>query len=159
MTLPFSVREGINIFLAGFVPTENLRFRDDALSFKVAEQDAKEEDIKKFLRFKYPTMHKKQGNFEMKVDAGEFTDSEIIVMLGENGTGKTTFIRMLAGTLEPTEKEEGQEGFELPEFNVSYKPQKISPKFQGTVRTLLHKKVRGLGACGGAHARGRAPVL
>lgn len=34
MTLPFSVREGINIFLAGFVPTENLRFRDEALTFK-----------------------------------------------------------------------------------------------------------------------------
>jgi len=28
------VREGINIFLAGFVPTENLRFREEALTFK-----------------------------------------------------------------------------------------------------------------------------
>ena len=37
MTLPFSVREGINIFLAGFVPTENLRFRDEALTFKVLQ--------------------------------------------------------------------------------------------------------------------------
>lgn len=35
VTLPFSVREGINIFLSGFVPTENLRFRDDSLTFKV----------------------------------------------------------------------------------------------------------------------------
>ena len=34
----------------------------------------------------------------MTVEPGSFTDSEIIVMLGENGTGKTTFIRMLAGT-------------------------------------------------------------
>lgn len=38
-----------------------------------------------------------QGNFTMNVEAGSFTDSEILVMLGENGTGKTTFIRMLAG--------------------------------------------------------------
>jgi len=37
VTMPFSVREGINIFLAGFVPTENLRFRDEALVFKVSE--------------------------------------------------------------------------------------------------------------------------
>ena len=36
VTMPFSVREGINIFLAGFVPTENLRFRDDSISFKIA---------------------------------------------------------------------------------------------------------------------------
>jgi ATP-binding cassette, sub-family E, member 1 len=35
VTMPFSVREGINIFLAGFVPTENLRFREEALTFKV----------------------------------------------------------------------------------------------------------------------------
>ena len=36
VTMPFSVREGINIFLAGFVPTENLRFREESLTFKVS---------------------------------------------------------------------------------------------------------------------------
>jgi translation initiation factor RLI1 len=35
VTMPFSVREGINVFLAGFVPTENLRFRDEELNFKL----------------------------------------------------------------------------------------------------------------------------
>jgi ATP-binding cassette, sub-family E, member 1 len=30
----------------------------------------------------------------------------------------------------------------VPQLNVSYKPQKISPKFPGTVRELLHKKIR-----------------
>jgi translation initiation factor RLI1 len=39
--MPFSVREGINIFLAGFVPTENLRFRDEELSFKLATSTGK----------------------------------------------------------------------------------------------------------------------
>ena len=38
VTMPFSVREGINIFLAGFVPTENMRFRDEELTFKVRFQ-------------------------------------------------------------------------------------------------------------------------
>lgn len=37
ITMPFSVREGINIFLGGFVPTENLRFRDVELTFRIAE--------------------------------------------------------------------------------------------------------------------------
>ena len=28
----------------------------------------------------------------------------------------------------------------VPKLNVSYKPQKISPKFEGSVRQLLHSK-------------------
>merc|ERR1712048_1331317 len=39
VTMPFSVREGINIFLDGFVPTENLRFREVSLTFKVSADD------------------------------------------------------------------------------------------------------------------------
>jgi ABC-type transport system involved in cytochrome c biogenesis ATPase subunit len=69
---------------------------------------------------------------------------------GENGTGKTTFIRMLAGLLKSDEQAaaeaehdyETAHRFSVPQLNVSYKPQKISPKFQGTVRELLHKKIR-----------------
>ncbi|KAM3292627.1 hypothetical protein ACQJBY_036385 [Aegilops geniculata] len=128
VTLPFSVREGINIFLAGFVPTENLRFRDESLTFKIAETQENAEEVATYQRYKYPTMSKTQGNFKLSVVEGEFTDSQIVVMLGENGTGKTTFIRMLAGLLKP-DTMEGTE-VEIPEFNVSYKPQKISPKFQ-----------------------------
>jgi len=81
-------------------------------------------------------MSKTLGNFKLTVKAGEFTDSEIIVMLGENGTGKTTFIKLLAGIL----KADGEE--QIPELNVSYKPQKISPKYAGTVRSLLYDKIR-----------------
>src|SRR5699024_11065593 len=65
------------------------------------------------------------------------TDSEIVVLLGENGTGKTTFIRMLAGNLKPDEGET-----DVPTLNISYKPQKISPKFPGSVRQLLYEKIR-----------------
>merc|ERR1712050_226009 len=77
------------------------------------------------------------GSFKLEVRAGNFSDSEIIVMLGQNGTGKTTFIRMLAGYLKPDDTEE-----DFPELNVSYKPQAISAKFEGTVQELLMNKVR-----------------
>lgn len=136
VTVPFSVREGINVFLDGFVPTENLRFREESLTFKVSDQ-LSEEEIKRMCRFKYPRMVKKMGEFRLTVEAGNFTDSEIMVLLGENGTGKTTFIRMLAGRLDP---DDGKS--ELPELHISYKPQKISPKSQSTVRQLLHDKIR-----------------
>lgn len=136
VTMPFSVREGINIFLDGFVPTENLRFREESLIFKVAES-ATEEEVKRMARYEYPHMIKSMGNFKLEVAAGQFTDSEILVLLGENGTGKTTFIRMLAGKLQP---DTGSS--DVPVLNVSYKPQKISPKSTGTVRQLLHEKIR-----------------
>jgi len=137
VTMPFSVREGINVFLAGFVPTENLRFRDTALSFKISETGDSESLGDNAPRlYSYPEMTKTLGNFVLHVMAGSFTDSEIVVMLGENGTGKTTFIRMLAGLLKPDSDET------VPELHVSYKPQKISPSFEGTVRQLLHGKIR-----------------
>lgn len=106
VTLPFSVREGINIFLAGFVPTENLRFREVSLTFKVAENVESEKDKKRHNRYKYPDMTKTLGDFKLTVQKGEFTDSEIIVMLGQNGTGKTTFIKMLAGHLKADSQEQ-----------------------------------------------------
>lgn len=136
VTMPFSVREGINIFLDGFVPTENMRFRTESLTFKVSES-ATEEEIKRMNHYVYPTMTKTLDKFKLYVDEGHFSDSEILVLLGENGTGKTTFIRMLAGNLEP---DEGPG--KLPVLNISYKPQKISPKHQGHVRHLLADKIR-----------------
>ena len=36
VSMPFSVREGINIFLSGFLPTENMRFREEELNFKIS---------------------------------------------------------------------------------------------------------------------------
>lgn len=172
VTMPFSVREGINIFLAGFIPTENLRFRDVELNFKIsANFDV--EGGKKVNMYSYPAMTKTMitadnaapqtvfnaatnqdtptsKKFILHVEAGQFTESEIIVMLGENGTGKTTFIRMLAGLMQSDEQAQAEADGDkdriselgVPEMNVSYKPQKISPKFQGTVRQLLHKKIR-----------------
>ncbi|ETS76473.1 Translation initiation factor RLI1 [Pestalotiopsis fici W106-1] len=135
VTLPYSVREGINIFLDGYIPTENLRFREESLTFKMAES-ADEYLNEKSRAFKYPTMEKTQGDFHLKIDAGDFTDSEIIVMFGENGTGKTTFCKMLAGALKP------DGAAKMPEMSISMKPQTINPKFEGTVRQLFFKKIR-----------------
>ncbi|KAF3552500.1 hypothetical protein DY000_02004138 [Brassica cretica] len=129
VTLPFSVREGINVFLAGFVPLKT------CVSDTPQESDG---EVKSYARYKYPNTSKKLGDFKLDVMEGEFTDSQIIVMLGENGTGKTTFIRMLAGAF-PCE--EGVES-DMPEFNVSYKPQGNDSKSECTVRQLLHDTIR-----------------
>ena len=101
VTMPFSVREGINIFLSGFVPTENLRFRQEELNFKLTTNQELLDNPGKMSRFFYPNMTKtmKGGadvagedakksstqQFILHVEEGEFADSEIVVMLGENG--------------------------------------------------------------------------
>mmetsp|Transcript_20622 Transcript_20622/g.22906 ORF Transcript_20622/g.22906 Transcript_20622/m.22906 type:complete len:620 (+) Transcript_20622:45-1904(+) len=135
VTLPYGVREGINVFLAGFIPTENLRFRDTTLTFKISENV--ERSSKRHRNYSYPNMTKKMGDFTLDVEAGEFTESEIIVLVGENGTGKTTFMRLLAGLLKADDSDK-----ELEKLHISYKPQKISPKFPGTVKDLFMKKIR-----------------
>uniref|UniRef100_A0A8C6TR72 ATP-binding cassette sub-family E member 1 n=1 Tax=Neogobius melanostomus TaxID=47308 RepID=A0A8C6TR72_9GOBI len=125
VTMPFSVREGINIFLDGYVPTENLRFRETSLVFKVAET-ANEEEVKRLRHYQV-----------CNNTAVIFNETfGVTVNLCPSGTGKTTFIRMLAGSLKP------DGGGEVPILNVSYKPQTISPKFRGSVRALLHEKIR-----------------
>ncbi|KAJ5939594.1 Translation initiation factor RLI1 [Penicillium verhagenii] len=135
VTLPSSVREGINIFLDGHIPTENLRFREESLSFRLTEA-GDDMIIDKNRAFSYPNMEITMGDFHLKVDSGRFTDSEILVMMGENGTGKTTFCKMLAGALKP----DGT--ISVPKMNISMKPQKITPKFQGTVRQLFFKRIK-----------------
>ena len=88
VTMPFSVREGINIFLAGFVPTENMRFREEELTFKVSETEQdmadgkkvadESENAKKILKkvhYSYPAMTKTLGAFKLTVNEGMFTDS------------------------------------------------------------------------------------
>jgi ATP-binding cassette subfamily E protein 1 len=89
----------------------------------------------KTRRYAYPAMTKTLGSFKLTVEPGEFTDSEIIVMLGENGTGKTTFVKLLAGDAPDIETDKQA-------LNVSLKPQKIAPKFPGSVRALLLKQIR-----------------
>lgn len=135
VTLPSSVREGINIFLDGHIPSENLRFRTEALQFRMSDaQDQLEVDATR--AFNYPSMKRTQGDFKLTVESGDFSDSEILVMMGENGTGKTTLIRLLAGAIP------ADDGKQIPKLNVSMKPQKIAPKFPGTVRQLFFKRIR-----------------
>ncbi len=154
VTMPFAVRDGINIFLAGFIPTENLRFREDALSFKVTQgldtQKSYDKIVTQF-RYKYKTMSKTLCDakgvqiFKLNVMPGGFNESEIVVLLGENGCGKTTLVRMIAGLLKPDGEDEmtAEGAGAIPKLSISYKPQKISPKLDLSVRAMLHSKVKG----------------
>ncbi len=98
-------------------------------------ENAEELFSEKSRRYGYPSMTKTIGTFKLTVEPGDFTDSEIIVMLGENGTGKTTFVKLLAGDTPDIETDKQT-------LNVSLKPQKIAPRFPGSVRALLLKQIK-----------------
>lgn len=113
------VREGINIYLNGFIKDENVRFRDEPIRFH--EKPPKEDQGKSKLYFDYATMTKKLGDFELRVDGGIVNEGEIIGIVGPNGIGKTTFMRLLAGVEKP---DSGQPP--KAKFKVAYKPQYLS---------------------------------
>ena len=113
-----------------------MRFRQESLNFKIADA-ADDLTLEQSQSVPYPSMTKTMGDFKLNVKGGEFMNSEVIILLGENGTGKTTLVRMLAGATK-ADNEADQ-----PELRVSMKPQKITPKFQGTVRMLLLKQIKG----------------
>jgi len=83
-------------------------------------------------------MVKELDTFQLPVEGGSFNNCEIVVLLGENGCGKSTLIKMLTGIkgYTPDEVE-----FDLPKLFVSYKPQTILPSFNGTVEELLCEKI------------------
>ncbi|KAI9261398.1 P-loop containing nucleoside triphosphate hydrolase protein [Phascolomyces articulosus] len=66
VTLPASVRDGINIFLDGTIRTENLRFRDESLTFKIAEQ-TDDVLIEKNRNYQYPDMSKTLGKISLLI--------------------------------------------------------------------------------------------
>ena len=63
---------------------------------------------------------------------GQYIGGEVIGILGPNGIGKTTFVKILAGVVKPDEGNVSSE-----DVKVSYKPQYISSDYDGTVRDLL----------------------
>jgi ATP-binding cassette subfamily E protein 1 len=133
----FGVREGINHFLHRDIPTANARSRKDELIFQIhddAEMPVLEGEHR---QYKYPCMHLTFGAFQIEVEKGFFRNGQIIVLLGQNGIGKKTFIRMLASQQAADDFE-----FPIPELSVSDKPKKIRPRFEGTVEQLLDAKIQ-----------------
>lgn len=135
---PHGTRVGVNIFLDGFIPDENMRFRDTVISFKgMTSQD---EEFKSYETLvQYGDMTKDFEDFRLQVKGGRVTKGQIIGILGPNGIGKTTFVRMLAGELDPDEGEVPKKtvsGFDL---RISYKPQYISQDYSGSVRMYLRE--------------------
>jgi len=129
---PYGVKEGINIFLDGYLPDENIRFRSESIVFRLTPPTAKEIDIETETLLKYENVKITLGNFSLEAIGGEIHKGEVIGILGPNGIGKTTFIKILAGILKPDAgKIDGEN------LKISYKPQYLETNYTGTVEEFL----------------------
>ncbi|MGA3059903.1 MAG: ribosome biogenesis/translation initiation ATPase RLI [Candidatus Bathyarchaeia archaeon] len=123
------VRTGINIYLQGYIPDENIMFRKESIVFHEKPPTAGTNLSEPLL--KWDSMTKTFKGFKLTIEPGEIKIGEIVGILGPNGIGKTTFVKILAGLEETDGKQK------LGELTVSYKPQYIAPDYTGTVQELL----------------------
>ena len=123
------VRTGINIYLQGYIPDENLMFRKEPIVFH--EKPPTMGVLGGEPLLKWGQIEKTFKCFKLSAQPGEIRRGEIIGILGPNGIGKTTFIKILAGLEDVDDKKK------LSELTVSYKPQYIAADYTGTVQELL----------------------
>ena len=122
-------RVGINSFLDGFIPAENIRFREK--SFKFNSSNKNEELIPEKPLTTFSNLTKSFPTFRLKVSSGQIREGEIVGLVGANALGKTTFMKMIAGLEKP---DTGQINIRA---RISYKPQYLQNDFDGNVESLL----------------------
>ncbi|MGN0092817.1 MAG: ribosome biogenesis/translation initiation ATPase RLI [Methanobrevibacter sp.] len=131
------VRVGINAYINGYLKEENVRMRKTPIEFTIRPPTPEDDGD---VLTGYETIKKDYGGFKVEAEAGEIFNDEIVTAFGSNGIGKTTFAKMLAGEIKPTE---GQVDTEV---EIAYKPQYIVTDFEGRVQDYLYMNAPNFGS-------------
>ncbi len=132
VSLPKSTKEGINVYLDGYLKDQNVRFRDFPIKFDVkAPIDTKTHT----LMTHWLDLQKKKGSFSLSATSGNLHRQQVVGVLGENGIGKTSFIKLLAGVENP------DTGSVDAKISVSYKPQYLDNNFDTFVQVVLQEAI------------------
>ncbi|MEA3379114.1 MAG: ribosome biogenesis/translation initiation ATPase RLI [Nanoarchaeota archaeon] len=126
------VNRGINEYLDGFLPDDNVRFRPYPIKFHDCSQRAEGQNT---ILYSYPKIEKSFENFKLQVRPGDLREGEVLVVMGANGLGKTTLLKLLAGEINP---DKGK----LDKLKIAYKVQYPSNEIEGTVRDWLMKTAK-----------------
>jgi len=131
VTLPKSTSRGINEYLSGFLQAENVRIRDKPIEFTAHPPREQLEERNVFIAYEGFEKRHGEGGFTLVAQPGSIGEGEVLGGVGRNAIGKSTFVKILVGELEPTE---GSIAFEL---TVSYKPQYLKAEVDLQVRDFL----------------------
>jgi len=127
-----STKVGINVFLDGYLPAENVRFRDKKFSFDVSSSSTdifqEGSDI-----VTYPKLEKKYSSFSLTIEPGRVRKGEVLGIMGANALGKTTMMKMIAGVEKP------DSGSIDKKIKIAYKPQYLQNDIDVEVIALLDK--------------------
>ena len=129
------VREGINRYIRGYLPDENVRFREKPIEFHVKPPTPLRAKARSLLE--WTEIEKTYDGFSLRVDNGEIGEGEVIGILGKNALGKTTFIKILAGLEDPDSGEVRTDGL----IRVSYKSQYLTGTIRGNIGEALEEAV------------------
>ncbi len=127
-----STKVGINVFLDGYLPTENVRFRDKKFSFDVSSSSTDEFQIGSEI-ITYPKLEKKFPTFSVSVEPGKVHKGEVLGIMGANALGKTTMMKMIAGVDKPDAGEVDKK------IKIAYKPQYLQNDIDVEVIALLDR--------------------
>ena len=127
-----STKIGINVFLDGYLPNENVRFRDKKFSMDVSSSstDIFQEGID---IVKYPKLEKNFDSFSVVIEPGKVRKGEVLGIMGANALGKTTMMKMIAGVQKP------DVGSIDKKIKIAYKPQYLQNDIDVEVIALLEK--------------------
>ena len=127
-----STKVGINVFLDGYLPNENVRFRDKKFTFDSSATTTENFQVGSEI-ISYPLLVKKFSMFSVTIEPGKVRKGEVLGIMGANALGKTTFMKMIAGVEKPDSGEINRK------IKIAYKPQYLTNDIDVEVVDLLEK--------------------
>ena len=130
-----STKVGINVFLDGYLPNENVRFRDKKFTFEASTSQDEFQQGEPIIS--YTKLLKKYPSFSVTIEPGSVGKGELVGIMGANALGKTTLMKMIAGVEKP------DVGTIDKKLKIAYKPQYLSNDADVEVISVLDKANQG----------------
>ena len=129
-----TTRQAINSYLEGYLSEQNVRIRSKPIKF-LLHRDRNMSAGNQIVS--WGGLEKTLGDFSFSTDEGALHRGEVVGVVGPNGTGKSTMMKILAGLLEY------DNGWVDSKPSVSYKPQHIDVDMDCSVQLWLDSEIGG----------------
>ncbi len=124
----YVTRQAINTYLEGYIKQENMKFRDYEIKFSKRPPEM-DKSLVPFVS--WTSLTKSFDNFRLSVEDGELRHGQVVGIIGPNSTGKSTFVKMMAGEIIP------DSGTITKSVKTSFKPQSPESDFRIPVLEFL----------------------